>query len=224
LAGHEVWTVNSGGLSLRHDLVFDMHTEEYLYSQPYEQLNRLLGRRKWFETHDKPIMMPRALPQYPTSVTYPLKLVVESAKANYFTNSGAYMLALAYICGVQELLLFGWDYASTKKDGSQFVENGRACSEYWLGRLTEAGCTVVIPETSRLMESDIRSKGTISGNHLPLKVQILPNGEPKFIGPTPQDMGAPPPPELKLEISPKAKLIEDQSRSQAKLEVVSADY
>ena len=29
----EIWTINAGALSFRHDAVFDMHTEEYIHAQ-----------------------------------------------------------------------------------------------------------------------------------------------------------------------------------------------
>ena len=205
LAGHEVWTVNSGGLTFKHDVVFDMHTEEYIYSQDTKQLKKILGRRKFLKTHDKPILMPRALPEYPTSVTYPLRLVVEQTRCNYFNNTGAYMMALAYLCGVRELIIFGMDYAAEKDDGSLYVENGRACVEYWLGRLTESGCLVVLTEGTRLMDSQSHSKtGAIYGYHLPLKVEPEGLHGVKFLGPTLEQLGAPKP-EIIVEKTPKNK-------------------
>lgn len=164
----EVWTINAGGLAFRHDVVFDMHTEEYIFSENEGKLERILERRKWFETHDKPVVMPKALPQYPTSMTYPLKLAIQLLRTDYFANGMAYMLAMAHLCDVKQLFVFGADFLADKPDGRQFIEDGRACVEYWMGRLAEKGCQVWVTEKSPVLGASTRIKREVYGYHAPL--------------------------------------------------------
>lgn len=177
----EVWTVNAGARAFNHDVVFDMHTDEYIYSLPESELMKVLPRREWLKTHDKPIVVPKVVPELPTSVAYPLKLVVEQTRSNYFANGLSYMLALAYMCGVRQLFLFGTDFSYKADDKHLAIESGRACSEYWLGRLAEAGCMICVSAASPLMDTKERSKGIIYGHVSPLKLSFDPEGNPSVL-------------------------------------------
>jgi hypothetical protein len=164
----QVWTINSGMRAFRHDVVFDMHTEEYIEQQEDTKRERIAERRGWMKIHNKPIVMPKALDDYPTSMTYPLKLVMDTLKTDYFTNGMAYMLALACLCEVKMIYMIGADYMVAKPDGRVFVEDGRACLEYWLGRLVERGCQVRVTDKSALLAANVRGNRMIYGYHNPV--------------------------------------------------------
>jgi hypothetical protein len=170
----EVWTINAGGMAFQHDVVFDMHTEEYVFSQDEVTLNRILARRKWLETHNKPVVMPKALPRYPTSLSYPLKLVHEKTNSDYFACGMAYMLAMAFLCDVKLMIIMGCDYIAQKtdRDGTVRMEDGRACVEYWIGRMAERGCKFMVTEKSPLCGASTRGSGKVYGYHRPLKEMI----------------------------------------------------
>jgi hypothetical protein len=128
------------------------------------------------EKHDKPIVMPEANPVgLPTSVTFPLKEVVELTQASWFNNGTAYMLATALCCQVKKLFLYGVDFV-----GPQY-ELQRACTAYWLGRLVQSGCQI---GGSSILANDIRrqSGATLYGYHEPIMFEYG-GVEPKFSGP-----------------------------------------
>jgi hypothetical protein len=158
----EIWTINAGSACFRHHLVFDMHTDKYIAGLSNDTQERVRRRREWLKNHDKPIVMPKALPDYPTSVTYPLNAVYERTHSMYFATGISYMMALAYVCDVEELLMFGCDF-SYSRDTNTHDEQGRACCEYWVGRLIEKGCKVGYTSDTHFMDAARRSEGQIYG-------------------------------------------------------------
>jgi hypothetical protein len=122
--------------------------------------------------------LPKAMDRYPTSQTYPLKLVVETLKSDYFVCGMAYMLAMAHMCNVKRLFIFGCDYIAEKvnRDGTVRMEDGRANVEYWLGRLVEKGAQVWVTEKSPVLGACERIKGKLYGYHTPLQAGLDANG------------------------------------------------
>jgi len=182
----EVWTLNMGSAIFRHDVVFDMHEDEYLVGD--KAAPRIDKRREWLKKHDKPIIMPKALSDFPTSLTYPLREVIEGTGSTYFSTGVAYMLALAYMCKVRQLKLFGIDF-SYDRSLATHNEPGQKCCEYWTGRIQERGCNVELPNDTHFMDMHHRTtKATIYGYAKPLEfdypiVNGKPQGQGKFIGP-----------------------------------------
>jgi hypothetical protein len=159
----EVWTINAGAACYRHDIIFDMHTDRYIAQLGDDDTQiRVRKRREWLKTHDRPIVMPKATKEFPTSVTYPLNAVYERSHSMYFATGIAYMFALAYTCDVEELMCFGCDF-SYKRDTNTHDEQGRACAEYWVGRLIEKGCKVGFSSDTHFMDAARRSEGRIYG-------------------------------------------------------------
>lgn len=162
----EVWTLNHGGLMFRHDVLWDMHTEEYVASLSELDRARIAVRRKHLEDHDRPIVTP---------YNFPLKEVIEQAQCDWFNNGSAYMLATALCCKVEQLLLYGMDFV-----GAQF-ELQRACTMYWLGRLEQAGCK--IGGSGPIVEGLGRQSGRmLYGYHEPAMYEWG-GVEPKYVGP-----------------------------------------
>jgi hypothetical protein len=174
---HQVWTLNSGCKLLYHDVCFDMHTDEYLQAQFDAETkagkvihpDRVFNRRKWMKEHPgKPLVMAKADPEIPTSVTYPLKKVVETSNCAYFDTGLAYMIAAAiYLCKVESIGLYGCDY-SYNIPGQDAKEDGQACAEFWVG-------------VAKGMIQ--RENGRLYGYHEKLAFEINDDGTGKFIGP-----------------------------------------
>jgi hypothetical protein len=159
----EVWTINAGGKCFSHDVVWDMHERGWLERHCANgKGDAPLKRREWLKTHDKPVVMPRRDPEIPMSVQYPLKKVVEMVGTPYFSNGMAYPLAMALCCGVKHLKMFGVDF-SYDRDMNTHDEQGRACCEFWLGRLVHSGCNIAHSQNTHLMDANTRADGTIYG-------------------------------------------------------------
>lgn len=190
LTNGEIWTINSGAALFRHDYVFDMHTDEWIAKMDEKTKERAIRRREWLVNHDRPIIMPKAKPELPTSITFPLGEVIELTKSVYFATGASYMLALAYVCDVKYLKLFGCDF-SYDRNTNTHDEQGRACAEYWIGRLVQRGTKVATPTNSHLMDGFRRSQGLIYGYHERVAMDfptdekggIVQGAHGKFVGP-----------------------------------------
>jgi hypothetical protein len=178
----EVWTINAGCAVFRHDVCWDTHTKEWLEERK-DKLAHVLRRREWMKTHDKPIVMARRDPEIPTSLTYPLRAVIEATHSYYFSGGMSYPLAYAHACKVKRFRLFGADF-SYDRDRNTHDEQGRACAEYWIGRMVEAGVRVEYPLSTHFMDMHRRSGGHIYGYHEPVEVELPDGGgSGRFIGP-----------------------------------------
>ena len=131
----EVWTINAGAAIFRHDVVWDMHTDEWL-AQRKDKLPHVIRRREWMRRHDKPIVMPKVVEGVPMSRAYPLKDIYDKTGSLYLSGGLAYPLAYFHACGGKTLRLFGCDF-SYDRDTNTHDEQGRACCEYLIGRLVE---------------------------------------------------------------------------------------
>lgn len=186
----EIWTINAGASCFYHHVVFDMHDEGWVASMNPMYRERVARRRDFLKTHDRPVIMPKADPTIPTSVAYPLGEVIERTKSVYFATGMAYMLALAYCCEVKHLRLFGTDF-SYERDRNTHDEQGRACAEYWVGRLVQQGTKLSTSTRTHFMDGHRRSQGHIYGYHervemaFPIdgKGNLVPDAHAKFVGP-----------------------------------------
>lgn len=125
----------------RLDVQFEMHPREY-----YERDPNVLKRLQACEV---PLYMLEADPKIPHSVRYPIEAITGYRK--YFTNSIAYMIALAYHSFVltgkpKNVALYG-----VHMEGEEEYTEQRPCCEYWLGRLEGAGVTVTPAEAGSLL-------------------------------------------------------------------------
>lgn len=116
----------------RLDLQFEMHAEGYWKKDP--NVAKRLSETK------VPIYMHQVFPEFPTSIRYPIEIVQQYRK--YFTNSIAYMLALAYHSFImtnnpKHVAMFGVHMSAGEEYGEQ-----RPCCEYWIGRMEGAGMDV----------------------------------------------------------------------------------
>jgi hypothetical protein len=158
-ADDQIWVVNPGARLFYHHVAFDMHDQPWIDKMDKERLRR---RRAWMASHNKPIVMPQALPEIPTSVTYPLHRVVSETKSNYFADGTSYMFAMAYLLKPKVLRVFGADYSFNRQETTH-TEPGEKCANYWIGRIKESGVQVEMSKNTHLMDQAERSKGFFYG-------------------------------------------------------------
>jgi hypothetical protein len=116
----------------RLDVQFEMHTKGY-WTRDANIVKRLAETKV-------PIYMHEQFPEIPTSMRFPIEVVIQYRK--YFTNSIAYMLALAYHSFMvtnkpKHVAMFGVHMAANEEYSEQ-----RPCCEYWIGRMEGAGMDV----------------------------------------------------------------------------------
>jgi hypothetical protein len=141
----EVWTVNRGINTFRHDKLFVMDDFKWL-----EQ--RDPGYAAFLKNHDKPVFTSTVYGDYPSAVEYPLPQVVESIGDDCFcVNTVAYMLAYAIHIGVKEVSIYGADFFYP--NGNQSERGGQAVA-YLLGVCQERKIFYRIPQTSTLLYSN----------------------------------------------------------------------
>lgn len=101
----------------------------------------------WLKSLQTPIFMQEAWPDVPLSVRYPIERVeaefASSVTGELFaSNHCAYMFALAMMEGVEQIGLYGCQYAGAER-GVQ-----RESLIYWIGRFEQQGGRVVVPRKS----------------------------------------------------------------------------
>jgi hypothetical protein len=148
----EVWTLNGMGEVLvadRYFLMDDLAIQE-LRAEKNQYVRGIVA---WAKRTTKPVYTTRKLPDYPTSVEYPLEHVLRVTGGRpYFTNSVPYMVALAIAEGFRQIAIYGCDY--TYGHGDSRTEKGRACLEYWCGIAQAKGVDLYVPKSSSLLEGN----------------------------------------------------------------------
>lgn len=105
-----------------------------------------------------PLVAPFKYDEIPMSEPFPLEDCVRTFGMAYFTNTIAYMMAYALMCGAKEIELYGVNQA-----GSHEYTEERGGVEYWLGVANGKGVKVTINgKDSQLM----RYKGRYGNNIL----------------------------------------------------------
>ncbi len=148
-----VWTVNTYGDVLQHDLLWHMDDvriqEIRARANPDGKMAKMIS---WMKTHDKPIMTSRAHPDYPATVDFPLEDVINALGIPYFNGTTSYAIAYAIYIGVKELSLFGFDFSYPN---AHHAEKGRACCEFWAGQAMARGLQVRAPDMSTFMDANL---------------------------------------------------------------------
>lgn len=128
---------------------FDMHQREYIERHPTWREKEHPHETFLKTDHKRPIYMPAAQPDFPSSVAYPVEAVIAKFGpwSDYFTNGIAYMIALALFEGFREIHVYGVDMTHDSEYGPQ-----RPCVEAWLSFARGLGVNVVIPEESALFK------------------------------------------------------------------------
>lgn len=156
----ELWGVND----LYHyvprlNVTFELHHIDNLH------VRRNPRHEEWLRKGKMPVWMVDPRPEFPSSQRFPFEQVMKDLNCSYFTNSIAWMTALAVLeltMPLQlpdgrftriakpgaELALFGIDMAASSEYGSQ-----RPSCEYHVGLAQGFGVPVYIPPTSDLCKA-----------------------------------------------------------------------
>lgn len=143
-AADEVWAVNTAMRWCRHDVAFIMDDMNE-FARHFDDYGRAMRE------HDKPIITSTVYDEFPTAVAYPLAEIVARCQQTYFNNSVPYLIAYAYLIGVKRLIIFGADYTFP---GTEAREDGRGCTEFWLGFVAANGMTVEVCRSSTLTDAN----------------------------------------------------------------------
>jgi hypothetical protein len=138
----EIWSLNDmieALPSCRPSRWFEMHRPDAIraYRPEWGYLAKLASL-------PCPVYMCEAMPEIPNSRTYPLDQMI-SLYGGYFTNSVAYMLAMAISEGYEEIHLYGVEMSVS----SEYILE-RPSVEYFVGLARGMGIKVYIPEISTL--------------------------------------------------------------------------
>ena len=127
------------------DVFFEMHSRERWIRSGKKGSSYF----KWLQRNTVPMYMQKRHEDIPAAIEYPLgRVLQEFAQGRpYFTNTIAYMIALALTEGVTHLGLWGVNYSAQSEYGIQ-----RGCAEYWLGRAIQADVHVILPEQCSLLK------------------------------------------------------------------------
>lgn len=158
LVPDEVWGVNStlGVYNLDKCFVMD---DLIQIRQTYPQWAGRLA------TTTVPIITCRAYKEFPTSIAFPIKEVMECVKDDLFTTSVAYMIGYAMLTNVRELYLFGMDF---QYPGGSAKEPGAEAVAYLLGMAKERGVNYHIPQSSTLLDANLTKMGEDGRPHRPM--------------------------------------------------------
>lgn len=146
----ETWTFNSYCNVIESDRLF--HMDDVLVQERRAKAGhtRVAGMLEAMKRYKGPIYTCFAEPEYPTAVDYPLAQVIERFNSLYFTTTPPYALAYAGYIGVEKVNIYGCDYTW---EGQASAEAGRACMEYWVGRMHGIGMVVNVHPHSTLMDA-----------------------------------------------------------------------
>ncbi|HEX2674846.1 MAG TPA: hypothetical protein VHM25_28415, partial [Polyangiaceae bacterium] len=129
------------------DWYFDMHRPECfrVEKKPWNH-----DYHAWLKRLQTPIFMQKEWPDIPMAVRYPIEHVEAEFASTvtgdlFCTNHCAYMIALAMMEGVEQIGLWGCQYAGNER-GTQ-----RESLLYWLGRFEQSGGRLVVPRRNNTL-------------------------------------------------------------------------
>jgi hypothetical protein len=142
----EVWVVNKASKAFMHDVVFNMHDLRVMSANSNAPTERL----RLMEA-DRPIVTVQEYPEFPMSLTFPIKEVVDFVKHDILSSTPAYMLAYAMMIGVKTIYLYGMDFHFTNVPHAEKGGQGMA---YLLGMCQVMNIDFKIPNTSSLLAAN----------------------------------------------------------------------
>ncbi len=146
----EIWAINFLAPTVRHDKLFwmdDLRTKTEHYA----------GMVPFLKTHDRPIITSVAYPEYPMSVAFPLRKVINAIRDDLFVNTACYAMGYALATGVKELWCYGCDFHYPQFN---LAEEGGQNAAYLIGLARSFNCVVRLPrETTLLNMTDIEPIG-----------------------------------------------------------------
>lgn len=157
----EVWTLNRGGTIFKADRIFRMddYHEMEAKSDGEKFVNAALVKLSRF---GQLVYTSKAYEECSDWAEFPVEDFLSrfgEGVGRYVNSSVPYMLGLALMEGFTRITIYGMDYSYSVVDVTgkeippNFAEDGRACTEYWLGLLIAEGVGVRVSPTSTLMDS-----------------------------------------------------------------------
>jgi len=137
----EVWIVNFLSQAVRHDKLFFMDDLRKL-PEEYPYIDKIL------KTHNRPIITSTPYSEYPNSVAFPIKQVIDVLRDDLFENTCCYAMGYALAIGVKELWCYGCDFYYPDKI---IAEKGGQNAAYFIGLARGFGCTVKLPRETTLL-------------------------------------------------------------------------
>ena len=158
----EVWAINAVSNVIYHDRVFMMDpTSRFLDTD--DAGGQTSGMTEVLLNHKGPIYTCELDDRCPGLVEYPIKEVLSATNCHYLNNTTAYAVAFALYQQVGTLKLFGVDFSY--KENIHFAEAGRACTEFWLSKCSDAGMQIEVAKTSGLLDADVPDEEKLYGYH-----------------------------------------------------------
>ena len=142
----EIWGINElpivQGVS-RVTRLFQLHTK-----QEYSKGRNAGKIIDWMKSATIPIYIQEKEKEFPSSVRFPIKEVLEISKTNYFTNSISYIIAFAILQGAKKIELWGVDMARIEEYEAQSPS-----VEYFIGWARGLGVEGAVPSQSDILHT-----------------------------------------------------------------------
>lgn len=168
----EVWAINAMGGVIQHDRLFhmdDVRIQESrvaaMESGELPQNLPLVGMMAWLKNHPGPVTTSRAHPDYPGMEEIPVLDVVNACDTMYFNNTVAWAVGYAIYLhkrdgALKQLHLYGADFSYPNQHQA---ERGRGCVEFLLGKATERGIEIVLPQAGTLLDANVPQNEKLYG-------------------------------------------------------------
>jgi len=137
---------------------FQLHPIDW--ANPKGEVTGYFGRPKehmdFLSAFDGNVWLQKEIPEIPNGKRFPLEEISTASGSSYFTSTFSYQLGLAWYQHVVEknpikrLYVYGVNLSSV----DEYIHQ-KSCVEYWLGRLEEAGVSIVIPDGSSLLKGKL---------------------------------------------------------------------
>lgn len=147
----EVWGLSTGAQMLpRWSRWFELHDLDEGFKRWPEQYRNWLAK-----DHGKPVYINAPHAAAPFATVYPRDEIIALSGTRYFTNSIAWMIALAVAEGATEIGVYGVDMAQSDPvmGANGEYQHQRPSCEYIIGWAQGRGVKVTIPDESDLLKT-----------------------------------------------------------------------
>ena len=174
----EAWTINAAAGVYKTDRLFMLDPASRFFDstdagRQTSVMTRVLAEAK------HPTYTCELDPRVPKAVEYPLQEVCNATKCAYLNTTVAYTLAFAMWNKVAAVDLFGIDFSYSKN--LHLAEAGRACVEFWISKMMEAGIIVGISGRSTILDMNVPASDKLYGYHRLKKPLVAIPHEGNFI-------------------------------------------
>lgn len=143
--GTEVWLANwHKAYNQRLPRVLNEWTRYFnLHSRQHMNVTYPSGV-EWYQSHDgsRPIYFQKHQPDIPGSTVFPRQDLKAFFGHEYFTFSGAWMIALAIFLGFERIELWGFELRDKPDRGHECYKFERPCFFYWVEEARRRGIEV----------------------------------------------------------------------------------